>query len=158
MLFCAVLRSLERDASSKANMVFPRLCYDVPRAKIRSKRSTPLGRGCVKSLVCGAIWTPSCAKDCGYQVLSTKCTLCQECDDSELHRLWECSSCQDQRLEIAEQSDINQALAAEGPVEQLLYSRGLFEHPGDKHPRPANAGASDMKWADDDRMDADFQG
>eukprot|EP00959_Pyramimonas_sp_CCMP1952_P354655 7429206-Pyramimonas_sp.AAC.1 len=50
VLFSAVLRSLERDASRKAKMDFPRLCFDVPRAKLLSMRSTPLGRGCVKSL------------------------------------------------------------------------------------------------------------
>ena len=83
MLFRACLRTLERGTCSKANRVCGRLVFDVFRARPRSKRSTPLARGCAKSLVCGAAWTPARALSAGYQVPSTKCVRCLAYEDSE---------------------------------------------------------------------------
>eukprot|EP00959_Pyramimonas_sp_CCMP1952_P218239 4564851-Pyramimonas_sp.AAC.1 len=62
------------------------------------------------------------------------------------------------RLEIVDQSDIDRALAAEGDEEKLLFSRGVFPHPGDVHPRPSAPGTADHRWTDLSRDDGDFQG
>eukprot|EP00959_Pyramimonas_sp_CCMP1952_P094780 1982536-Pyramimonas_sp.AAC.1 len=44
LLFSACLRALEREAAVKAGLSCSRLCFDVVRAKPRSKRPSPLAR------------------------------------------------------------------------------------------------------------------
>ena len=46
LLFRALLRTLGRQARDKAGMKCGRLCFDVIRSRLRSKKTTALGRGC----------------------------------------------------------------------------------------------------------------
>eukprot|EP00959_Pyramimonas_sp_CCMP1952_P030381 636727-Pyramimonas_sp.AAC.1 len=62
MLHDGVLRQLERDAG-RVHDVPCRVCYDVVSSQLCSSRYTYYEKGCIKSLVCGAVWTNERALD-----------------------------------------------------------------------------------------------
>eukprot|EP00959_Pyramimonas_sp_CCMP1952_P066735 1393172-Pyramimonas_sp.AAC.1 len=74
MLHDGVLRQLERDAG-RFHKVPCRICYDVVSSQLRSSRYTHYGKGCVKSLVCGAVWANERAPDLGCALPSAQCPL-----------------------------------------------------------------------------------
>ena len=77
----------------------PRACLDVVASELRSRRHSPLARGTIKALACDALWCKDRAIALGYNV-SSQCELCQDVDDSPIHRLWKCDCCKYEREEI----------------------------------------------------------
>ena len=138
----AVLRGLERDVASKEG-VPGRICFDIMKSASTSRRFSPLERACIRNVTTNAVWTMVRARSLGYQVESTACPLCGEHPDTLLLRLWSCPSCQQEREEVLGEKNgfmIQAALEAEEHEDILLYTRGLFRHPGDKFPRPLTDG------------------
>eukprot|EP00973_Karenia_brevis_P010640 1441459-Karenia_brevis.AAC.1 len=66
------------------------------------------------------------------------CPLCNEQPDSMFHRLWQCNAVQEQRLAVATQELIDEAIAA-GP-RSALFCRGLCDDMAEGLPRPPQQG------------------
>ena len=111
MLHAASLRSLVREAAAKAKVDCPRLCFDVVRNRLRPSKVSNLGKGCIRSLACEALWTYDGAEKSGYQV-SNVCALCGQQGDTAFHRLWSCPSVASLREELVEPGILRMAADA----------------------------------------------
>ncbi|CAK0815028.1 unnamed protein product [Prorocentrum cordatum] len=96
-------------------------------------------RGSIRSLTCEALWTRDRAIKVGYRGLEDRCELCGFTGDSTFHRLWRCPAVASTRGETVSQSLIDEAADADlaDPEVALLFTRGVFPHPGDVFPRPS---------------------
>ena len=98
---------------------------------------------CAKTIAGNAVWTRSRAGEAGYEV-DVRCDLCHSSPDTVLHRLWFCPACHSQREDVFEGFNEKFDLlpppdlaAANNEDDFVLYTRGLFRHPGDVYPFPA---------------------
>jgi hypothetical protein len=107
---------------------------------LRSKRAplTSLQRGCLESFLCQALWTKTKALESGYIVDDTLCSLCNEGQDTVVHRLLECEAVADLRAELAglEELEALRCLSQNNPI-----LAGLVIHPvlGQPSPRQGNS-------------------
>eukprot|EP00959_Pyramimonas_sp_CCMP1952_P132311 2766314-Pyramimonas_sp.AAC.1 len=87
-LFCkeAVFRSLERESGGKFRAGF-RLCWDVPKRLLASKKIPGVQKGMIRALATNACWTAGDAADLGYPI-SSLCPLGCGAKDTLFHRLW----------------------------------------------------------------------
>eukprot|EP00959_Pyramimonas_sp_CCMP1952_P227188 4750244-Pyramimonas_sp.AAC.1 len=94
----AVLRQLERRIGDRHG--FPdRVCFDIVARHLRSKKNTPLGKGTLRAVASGALWTRVRALGKGYQY-PVECPLGCGCRDTLYHRIWKCPALAGVRLEL----------------------------------------------------------
>eukprot|EP00959_Pyramimonas_sp_CCMP1952_P386632 8103009-Pyramimonas_sp.AAC.1 len=92
---------------------------------IRSSKFDKIQRGSVMAVLCGATWTRDRAVRLGYQCCP---------------KIWECIQCSELRASLVDPCVLE---ASKDPnVDLLLFTRGLFRHPGDLRPPPL----SDTGW------------
>ena len=83
-----------------------------------------------------------------------------------MHRLWFCPACSEERESVIEKFPEAMRPNLDGvdfkdPEKFLLFTRGIFEHPGDVFPRPASEAQSclEVVWPQDpERQDRSFRG
>ena len=140
-LFEGVIRMHQRAVGDKLGM--GRMCFDVVASELRRSAYAPIERGTVRLLACDGTWTKGRAIERGYVMDDDLCPLCQAAPDSLMHRLWQCQCVQEQRLAACDTAIIDDALrviASGSDREKVLFSRGIFLHPGDWVPRPCQEG------------------
>ena len=164
-LRAAVYRQLERESCAKYGLSSScdRLCYDIVRNQLRSKRWSAKAKGSIRSLTCDALWTHSRAIQAGYQLADDRCDMCGQLGDTPFHRLWRCPCFDSVRSELIDQYILDAAAAADptDPLTEMLYCRGLFPHPGDVFPRPAGEDSGIQArhvWHEPPPDDGDFRG
>ena len=109
-----------------------RVAPEVMQRVLRSKRLTPLEKGCLRCMLAGGMWAQQ-----RLVLVDSTCKLCGVCVDTIHHRLYECSAVAMIRGEAAKSDFLREAIAA-GPGDPL-YTRGLFAHPADRFPPPTEA-------------------
>eukprot|EP00959_Pyramimonas_sp_CCMP1952_P227757 4761973-Pyramimonas_sp.AAC.1 len=57
-----------------------------------SSKFTPWEKGCIRGLVCQALWTKCRAAEHGYILPDVLCPMCGLEQDAMFHRLWMCQS------------------------------------------------------------------
>ena len=114
-----------------------RACVDIVRRVARSKKTNADGARLLLANACNAVWTLTRAAEAGYDLESTTCSLCGEHDDTIHHRIWCCSHPTVKKAsEEAVPASVIQAAAKAGPY-SVLYNRGIFAHPEQVWPTPA---------------------
>eukprot|EP00959_Pyramimonas_sp_CCMP1952_P063996 1337000-Pyramimonas_sp.AAC.1 len=65
-----------------------------------------------------------------------------------MHRLWFCPSVQEDRDDLVKDRIQQDARSCDlsDPATLLLYTKGLFPHPGDSVPRPRGEGGTQTRW------------
>eukprot|EP00959_Pyramimonas_sp_CCMP1952_P177923 3718868-Pyramimonas_sp.AAC.1 len=66
-LRAAVFRGLEWDAGARWDVPH-RLCFDVVKHCLRSKKFSAFEKGCIRAAATNAVWTRQKARDLGYDV------------------------------------------------------------------------------------------
>ena len=86
----------------------------------------PQGRGNLKALAAGALWTQVRLKEAGYEV-SDSCPLCGGAKDTLFHRWWRCPHTEEIRTRVAPKHVLRWAAAAD--ESSLAFSRAIVVHP-----------------------------
>ena len=118
----------------------PRILTDIARETLNSKKATALGKAMVTAYVTDAVWTPTRAKEAGYNI-EGGCDLCGDPCDDIFHRLCLC-----RHPEVAQSRKehmdkmtipIPTRQAIENDSEQAnFWCKGRARHPVDQWPRP----------------------
>ena len=169
-----VQRQLERDMGGKlgfgvAEMTQEpvRALVDVARAMLRSSTLDARGKGLVRALFCGSLWTTQRARECGYDI-EVKCAMCGGPRDDVAHRL----RCTHPDVVAARAgvrtskrfvADFVSAVDATGAEARAKWERGVVPHPVHWYPKPAVSHSCWGKYPggpvlNSDAIPADFNG
>ena len=142
----AVFRSLERDSGDKLK-AGGRLCWDVPKTLLASRKISGKKKGMIRALSTNACWTAGDAADLGYPV-SSLCALGCGCKDTLFHRIWVCPCVQEVRDEHIPSWIQKAALevSEDDPERAALWLHGSFLHPGDYAPKPLSSDGVNLEW------------
>ena len=152
-------RMLERESGEKRGVLL-RVCYDIVREALHSKKYTALQKARIRAFATEAFFTGFRAKCLGYLIEDT-CPFCG-CQDTIFHRLWECphGPVAELRADLVDASIIESALAAKAAEDDVfVYISGAFRHPADSYPRPCSEfdDGPVLVWHRDDILNSNGQ-
>jgi len=113
-------------------------CVDYVRRFVMSKVRTRVETIVVAAAATNAIWTLWRLQQAGYLIDDCRCPLCKEMIDTLHHRLWVCKHPEAVRLRRKAASQVIIDVAVSSP-ESPLFNHGIFPHPVDVYPNPAES-------------------
>jgi len=129
-----------------------RVCADPVRSILSSKwaKKNRLEASYAVKTFCDAIWTGVRASEAGYACDGMLCPLCGKAEDSIEHRILACDAeCAIDARKA--HSKTFQIIKRNYASDKFFFSRGVWQHPADRLPRPPDAGGMLTTW--DERID-----